>query len=271
MGSGLGPKYRNDLDAPEGMEGWHALPLRDPLDDVDEEDMAAAMRSRDATAKELGEWLMACWTEEERQFFVAVEWVNCHEHALVNTFVKMSENANERACVELGPTKLEYFKKVIEGSKAKMPTVDGADKSDENLAHAAATIDAKAVILNIPSGNALAKEHEELLTSMDNLLRENMLPFTNSKGLSTRQDSLRKSYMRTVAVVSSSGELKGFAAYSLKQMEGTEETDYLYELHIAKGARGKGLGSMATSTTCTAASSTTFASTTDRVPPRAKL
>ena len=52
--------------------------------------------------------------------------------------------------------------------------------------------------------------------------------------------------MRIEAVVSSSGALYGFAAYSLNEVEtdgNGEPTDYLYELHVDEKVRDKGLGS----------------------------
>jgi hypothetical protein len=51
------------------------LPLRGPQSEDEDE-----ISDRDAMAEELAQWLMQTWTEVERNFFLAIEWVNCHEH-----------------------------------------------------------------------------------------------------------------------------------------------------------------------------------------------
>jgi GNAT superfamily N-acetyltransferase len=186
------------------------------------------------------------WTNEERKYFIAVEWVNCHEHALVNTFVKMGEVVNSRSVEEMQTfNKLEYYKKLIEGSRAPMPTVSEQDRSEERLKQTVAIIDADAAIVRVTSGSQL---DDDLLDGMILLVRKNMAKFTNAAALNKKRALLQREGMCTVAAVSSSGNLYGFASYMLNVEEGgepgeRERSDYLWELHVDEDVQNKGLGS----------------------------
>ena len=73
-GKSLGPEYEGIESVPAGKAGWYALPLRAPLDELDEE-----VAARDVAAEGLGEWIVSSFTDEERKYFITTEWINCHE------------------------------------------------------------------------------------------------------------------------------------------------------------------------------------------------
>ena len=49
------------------------------------------MKERDALAAEIGAWRTEHYSPEALALYVKIEWINCHEHALVNTFGRMSK------------------------------------------------------------------------------------------------------------------------------------------------------------------------------------
>ena len=76
-GKTLGPEYEDVEGAPAGQAGWYALPLRPPLNELDELEQEVA--ARDKKAEELGEWIVSSYTDEERKYYILTEWINCHE------------------------------------------------------------------------------------------------------------------------------------------------------------------------------------------------
>ena len=83
-GPPLGAQHLEAHPEQEGEAAWHALPLRGPHGD--EGDLEQEIALRDELALTLGEILVNAWSDEERKYYISVEYVNCHEHAIVNTF-----------------------------------------------------------------------------------------------------------------------------------------------------------------------------------------
>ena len=243
-GSKLGPNYVDNDNAPEGQAGWYALPLRNARDDIDDEDLASAIRQRDNDAVDLAEWLMEVWTSDERKYFIGIEWVNCHEHALVNTFVKMSEVLNKHSVEQIGSQKLNYYKKVIEGSRAAVPNIVEEDSSAERLKEVATTIAADAQIVSIASGPELKrKDNQPLLAAMTALMEKNLKPFSTGPAIEKMVKDLTDNSSMSVRAVISRSTLYGFVSFELNTEENNETTDYLHQIHVDEGVREKGLGS----------------------------
>ena len=108
----------------DGPEHWHRLPLRAPIGDDEK-----AIEERDVEAEKIGNWLMEWWTTDESEAFVTIEWVNCHEHALVNTFDAMGKAGNERVVKAIGPRTLAWLKRLQDGS-SRAAEPDGVDEDD---------------------------------------------------------------------------------------------------------------------------------------------
>ena len=154
----------------------------------------------------------------------------------------MSEKLNARTCEHLGKTKLEHFKKLIEGSKASISVGIGQDPctADEALRTCAVSIDRNAVIIS--------DANNSLLQAMHALVCKNMGTFTNAATLSNKRAVLESEGMQFIAVcskadLSDDGKLYGFIAYKLDQIEDEVSTDYLYEIQVDESVQGKGLGS----------------------------
>ena len=54
-------------------------------------------------------------TTEERDTYIKVEWRNCHEHAIVNTFTSAGEAVNQNVVNEIGHEELERLRKIQAG------------------------------------------------------------------------------------------------------------------------------------------------------------
>ena len=242
-GSKLGPNYVDNDNAPEGQAGWYALPLRNARDDIDDEDLASAIRRRDNGAVDLAEWLMEVWTATSANTS-SIEWVNCHEHALVNTFVKMSEVLNKHSVEQIGSQKLNYYKKVIEGSRAAVPNIVEEDSSAERLKEVATTIAADAQIVSIASGPELKrKDNQPLLLCDDGAMEKNLKPFSTGPAIEKMVKDLTDNSSMSVRAVISRSTLYGFVSFELNTEENNETTDYLHQIHVDEGVREKGLGS----------------------------
>ena len=223
----------------------HSAAAQCPRDDIDDEDLASAIRQRDNDAVDLAEWLMEVWTSDERKYFIGIEWVNCHEHALVNTFVKMSEVLNKHSVRADRLAKSSTTTR--RSSRAAVPPCQTSWKRTRvpsGSRKVATTIAADAQIVSIASGPELKrKDNQPLLAAMTALMEKNLKPFSTGPAIEKMVKDLTDNSSMSVRAVISRSTLYGFVSFELNTEENNETTDYLHQIHVDEGVREKGLGS----------------------------
>ena len=119
-------KVRGDDPVRDLGSELHQLPFCPPIADGDDKD---AMARRDEVARQIGVLKFDYHSPDVMNLLTAVEWCNCHEHAIVNTFDAMGDAASARTAAELGGPRLAELASIQQGkaydaSKMKARTVN---------------------------------------------------------------------------------------------------------------------------------------------------
>ena len=84
------------------------MPLRDlpPRAYIKGVDDVKRMRVRDDFAMEIGNFLLEGISDYALKVLAGIEWINCHQHAFVNTLTTMCKTGNRMAAEDIGDDRL---------------------------------------------------------------------------------------------------------------------------------------------------------------------
>ena len=81
------------------------------------------MQERDDAAKRIGAWLTVHFSEAAIALYFKIEWINCHEHAIVNTTEDMSKEGLTIVKEEIGSARLLELASIQSGKTYNAQTV----------------------------------------------------------------------------------------------------------------------------------------------------